>query len=110
MSLRVLTKAIVVATMLLVVLHFGARDKQPNSAVAMNLAAQFAVNENVTNGSTMPATGTGVNATTMFSNSTSGNATCEHPPDDAAEACLYVQRKVCADESEFIDYLYFHYV
>jgi hypothetical protein len=50
----VLTKAIVVATMLLVVLHFGARDRQPQfTSIAMNLAAQFAVNENVTNGSTI---------------------------------------------------------
>lgn len=109
MSLRVLTKAIVVATMLLVVLHFGAREKQSsNSTIALNLASQFAANEDVNGTATLSMSG--VNATTMFGNSTNGNSTCDHPPDDPAEACLYVQRQVCADESEFIDYLYLHYV
>lgn len=115
MSVRVLTKAVVVALSLLVVLHFGSRERPSSSRVNTVAFGAVAAGDTTTTTTTLATTslvdnnGNASTATTTM-NASSNETNCDHPPDDAAEACRYVQRSECEDESEFVDYLYIHYV
>lgn len=95
MSARVLTKALTVLATLLLVLHFGGQRSRDVSSWQLRAPGAQAWLSDANNATTTAAT--------LPSNATCGDV---HLVDDQ---CAFVQSEVCADETQLLNYLYFHY-